>query len=60
MTGEGRRLRALLRLAANTVRPDLSGGLARIQARTQKAVGVPGGTPRRRVAAAREEGTERP
>ncbi|TYK47185.1 hypothetical protein [Actinomadura decatromicini] len=60
MTGEGWRLRALLNLAANTVHPDLSAGLARIQARTKNAVGVPGCTPGRRVAAAHLEGTERP
>ncbi|GAA2298505.1 hypothetical protein GCM10010402_66420 [Actinomadura luteofluorescens] len=52
MTGEERRLRALLILAANTVHPDMSVGLARIQARTQKAAGVPGvASPGRRTAA---------
>lgn len=53
MTGEGRLLRALLTLAANTVHPDMKTGLARIQARTQKAAGVPGvASPGRREAAA--------
>lgn len=53
MTGEEQTLRALLRLAANTVHPDMTAGLARIQARTQKAAGVPGvASPGRREAAA--------
>lgn len=56
MTGGERRLRALLILAANTVHPDLQDGLARIQARTQNAAGVPGvASPGRREAAAQRK-----
>lgn len=52
MTGGERRLRALLILAANTVHPDMTVGLARIQARTRKTAGVPGvASPGRREAA---------
>lgn len=55
MTGEGRLLRALLILAANTVHPSPD-GLARIQARTRKTAGVPGvASPGRREAAPSRE-----
>lgn len=42
MTGGERRLRALLILAGNTVHPDMTVGLARIQARTRKTAAAPG------------------